>query len=106
MHTTRSRLVKDQRQPFSLQKEASALIPDFELPEEEKRLRVQLSKEEIQKESDPNELRLQIEGNERDLMDIDYWEADPSFDGKVFRSAAQSVRPISVNGEQSSILVG
>jgi hypothetical protein len=26
-------------------------------------------------------------------MDLDYWELDPSWDGSVFRSAAQAQRP-------------
>jgi hypothetical protein len=26
-------------------------------------------------------------------VDLDYWEVDPAWDGQVFRSAAQAVRP-------------
>jgi hypothetical protein len=36
--------------------------------------------------------------NSQALEKIDYWEADPAWDGKVYRSAAQGVRP---PGEES-----
>lgn len=128
VHTTRGRLAREGGQPFSLQKELSSVIPDFEMTDEE--VQVQLSKEAMQVQSGVNALNLQINESELDLRDIDYWEADPSFDGHLFRSAAQAVRPlkreiidtqlklptspdergvcvrvVTVNGEQSSILV-
>src|SRR5215211_5591648 len=31
-------------------------------------------------------------------LDLDYWEVDPSWDGKIFRSAAQARRPIRSGG--------
>ena len=27
-------------------------------------------------------------------LELDYWEVDPEWDGKIFRSAAQAVRPV------------
>jgi adenine-specific DNA-methyltransferase len=27
------------------------------------------------------------------LADLDYWEVDPDWDGQIFRSAAQAIRP-------------
>ncbi|HEX6303195.1 MAG TPA: DNA methyltransferase [Anaerolineales bacterium] len=130
VHTTRSRLVKEQEQPFSLQKEVSTVIPNSEIPEQEKPMNVWLSTSEIQNQTGENALRLQLEESELDLRDIDFWEADPFFEGKVFRSAAQAVRSrkqeivssqldlptparerqvcvrmVKVNGEQISILV-
>ncbi len=27
-------------------------------------------------------------------LTLDYWEADPAWDGKTFKSAAQAVRPV------------
>jgi hypothetical protein len=30
---------------------------------------------------------------EADIPDLDYWEIDPAWDGKVFHSAAQAFRP-------------
>ena len=27
-------------------------------------------------------------------LDLDYWEADPAWDGKIFKSAAQALRPV------------
>jgi len=29
----------------------------------------------------------------RSLPELDYWEVDPAWDGKVFRSAVQAIRP-------------
>ena len=80
VHTTRSRLVeaggRSRQAPFSLQHETGS---KFE------RLNNQ-----------PGALRLAgetlfLEGI--DLDELDYWEADPAWEGPVFRSAAQAVRP-------------
>jgi hypothetical protein len=30
----------------------------------------------------------------RTKLDLDYWEVDPDWDGKIFRSVAQAVRPV------------
>jgi hypothetical protein len=27
-------------------------------------------------------------------LDLDYWEVDPAWDGKIFKSAGQAVRPV------------
>lgn len=96
VHTTRSRLAQEGGQPFSLQKEISAVIPDFEMPAGDVRVQEHegLSKESSEGKSGARALELQITGSELDLRDIDYWEADPSFDGNLFRSAAQAVRPL------------
>jgi DNA modification methylase len=76
VHTTRSRLVQAGQAPFSLQRETSARLPVVDQPTGALRL-----------EGDV----LQLQGF--DLYELDYWEADPAWDGVVFRSAAQAVRP-------------
>jgi site-specific DNA-methyltransferase (adenine-specific) len=76
VHTTRCRLVEAGGQPFSLQRETSTRF--------------------IRLNNQTSALRLAgntifLEGI--DLDELDYWEADPAWDGQVFRSAAQAIRP-------------
>jgi hypothetical protein len=42
-------------------------------------------------------LKIQITGSVISLVDppeLDYWEVDPDWNGKQFKSAAQAIRPI------------
>lgn len=78
IHTTRSRLVSQPCSRFYMLHELSTpypLSPDRSEPGTFLRSgeRISLNKE--------------------NLPDLDYWEVDPGWDGKIFRSAAQSVRP-------------
>lgn len=74
IHTTRNRLVRAGR-PFSI-----------EGPGEH----------EWQRAGRPR-VRARLEGDRVVLdtrLELDYWEVDPDWDGKVFRSMAQAVRPV------------
>lgn len=73
VHTTRSRLAISQT-PFTLERDSA--FP-FELP-------VGIGK--IKGENGV----LQLDTS----LALDYWEADPDWDGKTFKSAAQAVRPV------------
>lgn len=75
IHTTRSRLTAFQT-PFSLERDSSFSLPLLRAP---KTTRVNISKGSISLETE---------------IQLDYWEVDPNWDGKRFRSAAQAVRPV------------
>jgi hypothetical protein len=72
--TTRSRLIACQA-PFSLERDSGFAFPLLPAP---KTVRVQRSKEAISLHTP---------------MELDYWEVDPDWDGKTFKSAAQAARP-------------
>ncbi|MBI1793855.1 MAG: site-specific DNA-methyltransferase [Chloroflexi bacterium] len=75
VHTTRRRLVASQAEVFSLERDASFPFPF----------------------SDSAKIKIAVE---KDLVRIDtplpldYWELDPAWDGKIFKSAAQAQRPV------------
>ena len=73
LHTTRSRLAATEA-PFTLERDA---VTPFDLKQENNSL--------VQAE---NVIRLET------ALDLDYWEVDPDWDGRTFRSAAQAVRPV------------
>lgn len=75
LHTTRSRLT-DVAASFSLEHDPVSPLPLMDAP---KSIRVDVSHEAV---------CLQTK------LDVDYWEVDPDWDGKTFRSAAQSRRPV------------
>jgi DNA modification methylase len=77
-HTTRNRLAGLPSKPFSIWQDNTIQIP-----------RAQTG------------IKTQIKGSLISLVnppDLDYWELDPGWDGKIFKSAAQLIRPIR-NGE-------
>ncbi|MEW6094317.1 MAG: site-specific DNA-methyltransferase [Chloroflexota bacterium] len=72
VHTTRLRLLEES-QPFALWREENTVIP-----------------------SAPSSMTHSSSGLSVAIKDaplLDYWEADPAWDGKIFRSAAQARRP-------------
>ncbi len=76
IHTTRTRLVEKAGKPFSLQRETRAEIDHSTL----------------------QEANLYLSGHilslaEDLLPNLDYWEADPAWNGKIFHSVVQAVRP-------------
>jgi len=75
LHTTRSRLI-DLKSVFSVERDEMVRIPLAKLPRTTK---VDLSKDLI---------------SLRTKLDLDYWEVDPAWDGKIFRSIAQAKRPV------------
>ncbi|MDQ3004493.1 MAG: site-specific DNA-methyltransferase [Chloroflexota bacterium] len=75
LHTTRGRLI-DSQVPFSLEHDSNF---EFPLSPVADSLKVHISSDSISLETD---------------WDLDYWEVDPAWDGKLFRSAAQAKRPV------------
>lgn len=75
IHTTRSRLL-DAGNIFSFESDESFHYPLSTL---RKAIKTKVTKDSIS-----------ISTN----LDLDYWEVDPAWDGKIFRSAAQGKRPV------------
>lgn len=74
INTTRDRLVNLPASPFCIWK-----AEDIEIPHEKK------------------DLNIQISGSTITLVDppeLDYWEVDPDWNGREFKSAVQAIRPI------------
>ncbi len=72
IHTTRERVIESMQKPFSLSREPSAVIPTYGLdcPVIVSNLMISL----------------------KDPPALDYWEVDPAWDGKIFRSVFQARR--------------
>lgn len=75
VYTTRSRLM-DAKRVFTIEHDSSFQFP-FSPPRKEVKART------------TNDAILLSTS-----LDLDYWEADPDWDGKIFRSAAQAKRPV------------
>jgi len=75
LHTARGRLI-DSHVPFSLERDSNF---DFPLSPTPNSLKAHISSDSISLETD---------------LDLDYWEVDPAWDGKLFRSVAQAKRPV------------
>ncbi|MFL7870218.1 MAG: DNA methyltransferase [Anaerolineales bacterium] len=78
VHTTRSRLTGVQI-PFTLERDSASPFPLQPYIADQS--------EDITIEQEDGVLRLSTS------FDLDYWEVDPAWDGKIFRSAAQALRP-------------
>jgi site-specific DNA-methyltransferase (adenine-specific) len=72
IHTTRVRLLEENL-PFTIERDANSAIPNSTAP-----LSIIESNQTVTLKKHPA---------------LDYWEADPAWDGKIFRSAAQARRP-------------
>jgi site-specific DNA-methyltransferase (adenine-specific) len=75
LHTTRVRLM-DTQSSFSLERDASFVFPLLIPPKTTKAI---LSKDVISLKT---------------KLDLDYWEVDPAWDGKMFKSIGQARRPV------------
>lgn len=75
LHTTRTRLT-DTQAPFSLEHDAKVGFPIGPAP---KTVKPYFSEKSISLET---------------KLDLDYWEVDPVWDGKLFKSFAQAKRPV------------
>ncbi len=82
IHTTRSRLIRDPGALISLEREQRARIPRGE----------SMLDDQIQLASESEAPCLTLAESLQDQLD--YWEVDPAWDGKIFRSAAQAARPL------------
>jgi DNA modification methylase len=86
LHTTRTRLA-DLQASFTLER-------DFAAPEH--------------KQPAPKFVRLEATEHSVCLktdLDLDYWEVDPAWDGKIFRSAAQAKRSVRSGGIPSELKI-
>jgi DNA modification methylase len=85
IYTTRTRLVSLPAAPFSISRQVTGLQFENQKPLP---VRVKISNQEIAIAP---------------ADDLVYWEVDPDWDGRVFKSAAQSIRPLR-NGKISASL--
>ena len=74
LHTTRSRLTASQA-PFSLERDSGFALPLAPAP---KTVKAHYSNGSVSLKT---------------AMELDYWEVDSDWDGKIFKSAAQAIRP-------------
>jgi DNA modification methylase len=79
IHTARTRLVAQTNQPFTLQYESQVDKTSFS--------KISLPFHSIRLEEKSVEIDQQV------IQNVDYWEVDPAWDGKIFRSLAQAYRP-------------
>jgi DNA modification methylase len=79
IHTARTRLVAQTNQPFTLQYESQVDKTSFS--------KISLPFHSIRLEEKSVEMDQQV------IQNVDYWEVDPAWDGKIFRSLAQAYRP-------------
>ncbi len=82
VHTTRSRLVETAVSPFTLEYETQARVPQGEA--------IPKNLVSTPTESDSPIIRL----DESLRESSDYWEVDPAWDGTIFKSVRQAVRPL------------
>jgi hypothetical protein len=73
VHTTRSRLTAA-KAPFTLEHDSAFPFP------------LEAGKEKVMLQDDILKLETSL--------DLDYWEVDPAWDGKIFKSVGQAVRPV------------
>jgi len=79
VHTTHSRLVATETKPFALYRQTDTPVP--------------VSPSSFSFTVNPSTFDLQLSGFQPSDLQLDYWEADPAWDGKIFRSAMQARRP-------------
>lgn len=82
IHTSRCRLIAAMPEPFNLLREEKTGIEGFPEWSGDHADAIQINRDKGEITLDPDM-----------LLDLDYWEIDPNWDGKVFRSAAQAMRP-------------
>jgi len=75
LHTTQSRLIETDS-PFAFESDSAFITPVFLPPATTK---AKLFGEDVCLET---------------KLDVDYWEVDPDWDGKIFKSAMQAKRPV------------
>ena len=100
VHTTRARLAELPGPPFRLLRETKAQIPFVQDLKNKSMLDVSRDSQEYK---DIPHWILTLNATKRD--EIDYWEADPAWDGKEFHSAAQNIRPKKKGRISSQIII-
>jgi len=97
VHTTRSRLVTQKVNPFSLQlvQTKSEKTDDanhmYEMMDANQ-FTLDIRSSSQGSDQKPGNVEVSID-QPTGLAELDYWEVDPDWDGNVFRSVAQAVRP-------------
>lgn len=76
IHITRGRLVEVAQAPFTIQHAGTSSMPTSSAP--------------LRFDYLPSSKKVRLEAHG---LRLDYWEVDPAWDGKTFRSAAQARRP-------------
>ena len=79
IHTTRARLTISARRPFAFHRDAGTSIPG--------------SSSSFTCTTNSGVIKLGPETFQPSDLQLDYWEVDPAWDGKIFRSAYQARRP-------------
>ena len=97
VHTTRSRLLSQTLEPFTMKsvkynsESNDNADNSYEMLEA---TQFALDIQSIHSDSDQRLADVQVSINQpSSITDLDYWEVDPDWDGNVFRSVAQAVRP-------------
>lgn len=89
IYTTHARLVSLPTSPFSFEKVKGRSIPEEELQwDKSPRERAFLKTS-----SNPPGIQIVSPKDQDWLRQLEYWEVDPHWDGNIFRSAAQAIRP-------------
>jgi SAM-dependent methyltransferase len=87
VHTTRARLVGAAKEPFSLLKVPA--LPGGSQARAGGKVEGSFSLQPSTFNLEPSTVSIDLAS----APELDYWEVDPAWDGQVFRSAAQAVRP-------------
>lgn len=92
IHTTRSRLIRSNSASFTLERDSR--VPEL-----------------IQPVVDARVPELYLDRNNASVRilsatpDLEYWEVDPDYDGRVFHSAAQAIRPLKKTDIQRELVL-
>lgn len=86
VHTTRQRLCALPAEAFTLERDAAFCFPLAD----SSRLKLDILSESVN-----------VDGH----LNLDYWEVDPAWDGKIFKSAAQAQRPFRSGGISHEIKI-
>jgi site-specific DNA-methyltransferase (adenine-specific) len=96
IHTTRKRLVGLPSEPFSVQRESNSNLLIHQLPAKPSQAEtILIKKDAVATRS--------AQLPEQRLAELDYWEVDPAWDERVFRSTAQASRQRGAHSMPSSL---
>ena len=93
IHTSRSRLVRAAAPPFEILLQSDSQIGDLQPPEDSTPGFSSASKNDLVTLPASGESKI-VCLNPQFTEQVDYWEVDPAWNGEVFQSAAQAVRPL------------
>ncbi len=93
IHTSRSRLVRAASPPFELLRQPNTRADFNSAPEDSRLCFADAAWDELVSFSATGETET-VSLNPQFTEQVAYWEVDPEWNGKVFQSAAQAVRPL------------